>query len=244
MRSLLIATILLLLLIADARAARISEISFSPRVVNSPSVVTLPAYIEISQADPARVYQLAVIDAAPSSSPGQYGFVWRLFTLSAGRNVRLVADGAWPFSLPSNTLTLAGVTLNTATSSRRTLLLFDGTTTLSPLVSIYAQSGAFLPGQIMDVVTWGPSSVAYGTEPVYDFTAANAAMRPALTNNTLDSLFLSGTADADNLLDSSPPALLNPGLINLPALVPEPGAGLLLALGVPAILRRRGQALP
>lgn len=249
----------------------ISEVQpFSRRVFNitHTRVLDVPPLVELSGLDGTGVFELVILDAG--LSPERAGRVLQTIAFTAGTEVHVVAEEPWPQQLASGESRLTtldqGRDLDLS-AGPRSLLLFDGLTGLVPN-SGQIQNLAINTGiNLLDTVTFGPSSVAspsgspgsptptgpaqaQGNEPVLAIQTGEAISRPmASLSQPADRFYITGTPDLEGALLSELPAYrLNPGLANLEldlTQAPEPGCGAVLLVTQAGwwLLSRRRQAV-
>ena len=235
-------------------AGWISEVQpFSHQVfdITHTQVLDVPPLVELSGLGGAGVFELVILDAG--LSPEQTGRVLQTIAFTTGTDVHVVAEEPLPQQLASGNARLTTLdqsqTLDLS-AGPRSLLLFDGLTGLVPnsgqLQNLALNAGV----NLLDVITFGPSSLAgspgsptptnsaqaYEDEPVLVVQTGEAISRPmANLSQPADRFYLTGTPNLEGaLLNDLPEYRLNPGLVNLEldlSSSPEPGCGAILLIG-------------
>ena len=249
----------------------ISEVQpFSRRVfdITHTRVLDVPPLVELSGLDGSGVFELVILDAGPS--PERVGRVLQTIAFTTGTGVHVIADEPLPQQLASGEARLTtldqGQSLNLS-AGPRSLLLFDSLTGLVPN-SGQIQNLALNAGvNLLDTVTFSPTSFAspssfaddpnaaqaHGDEPVLTIHTGEAISRPmASLSQPANRFYVTGTPDLEGALLSEVPAYrLNPGLANLildsisETHSPEPGCGAVLLVAQTGwwVLSRRRRAV-
>lgn len=207
-----------------------------------------PAYIELTLLNMSKPFDLVVLQAAPERTEQ----IEAVFTVTPGpwTEVVLLHEGTWPRALPASTQALGVDDLELAASAMATsrrLVVLDGVLSTEdqaspPPIENWAGHGD-LPA-VLDVVTW--LEPGWAVEPLSGETVWEPAVGGGLFRSTgaaLDFPDQFTALTAGQLTDSTQAVGPSPGWVNpVAGHMPEPGAGLLLAVACAGLtLGRRGR---